>query len=233
MEIDYLEELIKYLKALSFISFENKNDKLYIKINENTSKDELVSFLNVLYDYEYKLTLENKNIVILDFKHLQTEVLSELFKFSFTYDNLCDANVLLNILNLIKTYNSLEDSFFDNTNICFDTIDKLLDIKLEIRDEIKEFQRKLSIYFISVFKSYNKQHYSPLDIHIKLPLIYKNLFMSSDILTLFGIFAVSPDFSTTECVYIDDALDIVFPLLEKAKVSSSLLTDFINNFKSC
>lgn len=231
MENNIKNELINYLNTNNYIEF-NENEYLNIKIKNTINKTDLIAFLSKLYEFETKLSLENKNNVILNIKDLDLELLVELFKFSFKYNDLCDATVLLNIINLIKIYNSLDDSFFNDERICVSSIDMLLDLKLELQDELKDFQKQLSIYFISLFKSYNKLVYTPLDSSIDLPIIYKNIFMSTDLLTLSGIFSVSEDFSTQECVYINNALEIIFSLHEKTLVSTALMNDFLKGINN-
>ena len=119
---------------------------------------------------------------------------------------------------------TLERLFFNDSKIYVNSIEDLLDVKLDLTDELKGFQKQLSIYFISLFKSYNKFSYEPLDKHIELPEIYKNIILSLDILTLSGIFSVSEPFSTNECVYIDSAIIYMNELLMKGTISSNLFS---------
>jgi hypothetical protein len=135
--------------------------------------------------------------------------------------------MLLNIINYIKSGTKLNDVFFENENIYVTSIVDLLNLKLAIKKELDEFIRKLSIHFIALFKSYNKLSFTPLDKHIQLPNIYKSIFLSSDILTLSGIFALSKNFEIDECVYIEDAYHILNELLLKSSIGINLMNDFL------
>ena len=78
-----------------------------------------------------------------------------------------------------------------------------------------------------MFKSYNKTNYTPLDKHKPLPKLYKALFMTSDFLTLSGIFSVSKPFSTEECVYLDDAVECLINLQLKGQFGIDFLNDLV------
>ena len=78
-----------------------------------------------------------------------------------------------------------------------------------------------------MFKSYNKTSYSPLDNHIKLPAIYEKIFLSLDLLTLSGIFSVSPSFSTDECVYIEESMLYVSNIMRKNIIAMGMMNAFL------
>lgn len=216
------EEFVSTINTVNGIVIDELQP-LKIRITNVILKNDMIETLGKIFDYEKDL--ENVN-VILDLKGLDTEVLLEAIKYALTREDLKDPVMILNILNLVKIYNTLDDSFFENKNIYVSSIEDMLDLKLSLRNELKSFSKQLSIYFISLFKSYNKISYNPLDSHIQLPNIYSAIFLSSDILTLSGIFAVSETFSTENCVYIDDSFKYISNLLTKNVVA----LDFMNGF---
>lgn len=204
-------------------------DEEYLNIKITSTNDcNIVEYLKVIYEYEN--TLE-KNNVLLDLKGLPLKDLEEAIKYSLSFENLNDAVMILNIINLIKTYNNLEDSFFENKDIYVNNLEELLDLKLSLRSEIKEFSKKLSIYFLSLFKSYPKTSYTPTDVHIKLPSIYANIIMGTDLYTLSGIFSFSETFDTKECVYIDEAFKYLSNLLMKNSISMAFFNAFMEENK--
>ena len=101
-----------------------------------------------------------------------------------------------------------------------------MDLKLSLRQDLKDFSKKLSIYFISLFKSYPKSTYTPTDVHIKLPNIYANIILGTDLYTLSGIFSFSDTFDTKECVYIDEAFKYISNLLMKNSISMAFFNMF-------
>ena len=212
------EELIKTISDDFVEVLEGEND-LTVNVKEGIEKDTLLSILKEIFDYE----TETKKIVYLNLKGLNISLVTEAIRYSLTREDLRNPYMILNIINLIKIYNTLDDSFFNDSKIYVNSIEDLLDVKLDLTDELKKFQRQLSIYFISLFKSYNKFSYEPLDKHIELPEIYKNIILSLDILTLSGIFSVSEPFSTEECIYIDSAILYMNELLMRCSMSVKLL----------
>ena len=121
-------------------------------------------------------------------------------------------------MSILKLYNNL----YNRNNG-----EDLLDIKLELSEDLAKFQKQLSIYFISLFKSFNKTSYEPLDKHIDLPETFKNIIMALDILTLSGIFSVSEPFMTSDCIYINNANLIMFELLAKGSLSAHLINNLL------
>lgn len=203
-----------------------KKDKNIYKVNvsDKISKENLLLLLNDIYTIECEESFTD--IILLNLRGLSVDLLSSAIKYSLQMENLKDPLMTLNIINLIKIYNTLDESFFSNEDNYFTCIDDLIDLKLLIRDELKAFSKKLSIYFISLFKSYNKLTYTPSDNIVKLPNIYRIILLSTDIMTLSGIFSASGTFDTKECVYIDDGVVILSQLLMKHSISMAFFDKF-------
>jgi hypothetical protein len=171
-------------------------------------------------------------IVMFDLKHASKEQKVEGLKFGFNTPDLIDPLMQLNLYNLVKSYKSMDDSFFDSSDVYFNDIEELLDIKLSLGTEIKAFIKQISIYFLSLFKSFNKFVFTPADEHVALPLLYKNIILSSDIGTLAGIFAKSPEFSTKELVYIDEAFTYLETLISRFQVGLDLMNLFLEGLEN-
>ena len=215
------EELLEQIKN-DFVEIIDDEAGLKINVKDGIDKDSLLSIIKIVFDYE----VEN-DPVFLNLKGLQSALITEAVRYSLSREDLRDPYMLLNIINLIKIYNTLDDSFFENKEVYVSSIEDLLDIKLELTDDLAKFQKQLSIYFISLFKSFNKTSYEPLDKHIELPDTYKNIIMTLDILTLSGIFSVSGPFMTSDCVYIDNANMILLELLAKGSLSAYLMNNIL------
>ena len=215
-------ELVNQIES-EFVKCEVSEDGMIVSVKDGIDKDTLINDLKLIYDFESS----EEAIVFLNLKGLNTSLLTEAIKYSLTREDLRNPYMLLNIINLIKIYNTLDDSFFANEKIYVSSIEDLLDVKLDLTSEIAEFQKKLSIFFISLFKSFNKTQYEPLDKHIDLPDIYRNIILSLDILTLSGIFSVSEPFSTSECIYINNANVYLTELLARGSLSALLMNNLL------
>lgn len=205
-----------------------KEKNIYeVKVSDQINETDLLSVLNDVYEFESKENLEEK--VLLRLKGLKVELLSSAIKYSLSREDLKDPLMILNIINLIKIYNSSDESFFSNEDNYLTCLEDFIDIKLMLRNELKAFRKKLSVYFISLFKSYNKFTYTPSDVCIQLPNIYKIILLGTDFMTLSGIFATSDGFNTNECVYISDGLSILSQLLMKHSISMAFFDKFAEN----
>ena len=162
---------------------------------------------------------------------MNTELKAEAIKYALSREDLKDPVTSLNIFNLIKTYNTLDDSFFEDENVWVNSLEDLLDLKLEIHDELKIFVKQFSIYFLSLIKSYNKMIYTPLDNHIDLPQIYKTLFLSMDFMTASSIFSISDPINTEDLIYIDNSTSYLIEMMVKNCLGIGLLNAFLEQHK--
>lgn len=223
---EIIDELKKNMLSNTY-NLKIENESIYISFIDTINNVDLLENLKIIYDLEANLYAKNEKFDInLNLKNLSIELITKAISFSLKYENLADKNMILNIINLIKIYNTLDDSFFIDDNIYFNSIEDFIDLKLELKDELEAFIRQLSIYFISLFKSYNKLTYTPQDTYIKLPNVYSIILLSLDFLTLSGIFSISKSFSTNECVYIENSLAYITTLLQKNILSIDLMNSF-------
>lgn len=220
--------MIEKIKNLKDIIVLQDKANIICSFNNDISVEQLLKNLKFIYDLENQLDSNNLHVQL---KNLSLEKKVEAIKFALTYENLKDSLMLLNIFNLIKTYNTLDDSFFENQYIFISDIQELLDLKLEINDQLKQFTKQLSVYFISLFKSYNKISFTPLDIHIQLPNIYKYIILSSDLLTLSSIFSISQYFNTKQCIYIDNAMHYINELTLKNNIGINFINKLFQEQK--
>lgn len=217
-----LENFITKYKDV--INVTETDELIRVKVNNKINEVDLVSFVNELYDIENEVVDKNEKNIGLDLKGLDLKYIEEIVKLSLKREDLVDPLMILNITNFIKIYNTLNSSFFENQDVYISELSDLLDLRLDLQEELEDFVQQLSIYFISLFKSYNKLTYAPNDIHKPLPKVFKAIFLTSNFLTLSGIFASSKPFSTEQCIYLDDALDCIYSLETK----SGLEFKFIN-----
>ena len=150
--VEFSYDLIKTNK----VERNDENGKKIIELLPQTdiTSDELLELLNYVYNLENNE--EFKDTILLQLKGLNKNLLIDAFKYSLSREPI----MILNIINLIKIYNNLNDNFFQDENIYISSKADLLDIKKNLKPELKEFVKKVSIYFLSVIKSYNKVTYT-------------------------------------------------------------------------
>lgn len=210
------DELLKILQ-------ENKNEDIFLFFDENLSVSELVEKVKeVVINKD-----ENKNHIFLRLKNFSYEHKKAILDFAIHYDDLNDIVLMLNVINLIKCYNDLEDSYFADENVLVSSIDELLDLSIDLSESISYLKKKVSIAFMSIFKSYHKFEFADTDTHVALSCMLKNIFLSCDLLTLSSIFGTSDKFSTDELYYVDNALFFVQELMMKNAIFKDLSVEIL------
>ena len=211
------EEFITSIKEFNGIEV-NDGETIGLKITNDI--DKIDDVLNLITQYE------EDNTLILNIKGLSVEKLKEIFRYSFENPSIKDPIICLNIINLIKSYNTLDDSFFENQKICVSSIEDFLDLKLCLKEYIKKFIKQFSIYFLSIIKSVGKVSFLPSDEFIDIPRLYDILFMSLDFQTICIIFSKSGSFDTSECKYVRDNMKYTDSFLIKNELSRFLMDTF-------
>lgn len=226
-----VKELVNNLNLAEGYKCDVVADDRNIVIRANELAEDVITVIKEVDSKirDYNTNNENQVILMFDLKGATTCQKIEAIKYAFNTPTLEDPLMQLNLYNLIKSYNNMNDEFFNSSDIYFNSVEELLDVKLALSKEIKAFIRQLSIYYMSLFKSYNKLFFTPSDEHINLPILYKNMILTSDLLTLSGIFAKSPEFSTNDLIYIDDAYIYLTALITRSNNSMNLIDDFLNS----
>ena len=226
-----VKELVNNLNLAEGYKCDVVADDRNIVIRANEQAKDIVTVIKEVDSKirDYNTNNENQVILMFDLKGATTCQKIEAIKYAFNTPTLEDPLMQLNLYNLIKSYNNMNDEFFNSSDVYFNSVEELLDVKLALSKEIKAFIRQLSIYYMSLFKSYNKLFFTPSDEHINLPTLYKNMILTSDLLTLSGIFAKSPEFSTSDLIYIDDAYIYLTALITRSNNSMNLIDDFLNS----
>lgn len=187
-------------------------------INNNISENTLIELLNAFYNFEYThLDTDIRLRVNLDVKKVAC-----LLKHAFKTDNLVDPITLLNIINLIKPCNTLDDEFFKNENIFVNSIEELIDLKLEIKEDLTKFITNLSKYFIGLLKSYNKFDFIGTDDVVTIPPLYEKIILSVDIIILSGVLNLSSDFNIHDCPLIYNSQFYLDKLIGTTQISNYL-----------
>ena len=194
-------------------------------IRLDVGKDSEITWEQILKSYKETDKVEDA-VLMVDLKHATVEKKAEIIKEALRYDNLNDPLMLLNILNLVKVYNTLDDSYFQAEDIFVNSVEELLDLKLAIAPELKEFSKRIAVYFFGLVKSYSKIAFTPADEHIELPNIFKQLFQLLDLATISSILAKSSPFSTSEITYIDNAYVYLSSIISRSNVALDFIEEF-------
>lgn len=216
-----IEELIK---KHSFTALEENR----IKVNKEVSPSDILSFVKEYCDLQAN---EEEWNYYLDLKGVNQKALIEAIKYMLSREDLKDKLVILNIISLIKPCNSLDDEVFKSEDIYFNSLTEFLDFKLALNENFKEFCTTLSIYYVSLFKSYAKLEISFLDDARDMPSLYGTLIASLDFFTLGGIFSKARPFNTDACFVIKSAAAYVSNLADKNKITSSLYEAILTDKK--
>lgn len=211
--LDFGENISKHLTII--------NDNR-VKVLDSIDESELLSFLDI--------ATVDQNLLI-DCKDLSNDKLCVVFRYAMKHDDRSSPLITLNLFNLLKTYNDLEDSFFNNADIYFNQIIDMVDIKIDLDNETQEFLKSFGIYFLSLIKSYNKITYSPIEVVKQLPLLYQVLFSMMDFATAAGIFSRISELDVKECVQIENAHQFLNMMLIKTGMAINFLIDFYNEGK--
>ena len=128
--------------------------KLDVKENSELTWKQVLDSYEELRKYNTNAKKGKEAVMMVNLKHASVEKKAEIIKGALQYDNLADPLMLLNILNLVKVYNTLDDTYFQSEDIFVNSVEELLDLKLAIVPELKEFSKKIAIYFFGLVKSY-------------------------------------------------------------------------------
>jgi len=106
------------------------------------------------------------------------------------YDNIKNTrnvSLLLNLLNILKNYNTFSDSFFNNDDVYINNIEQFLDLKTALHDEIQSLANVIATFYLSIIKSMTKNEYTMLDEYVDMPQFMHAFYSVVDLCTLSGI----------------------------------------------
>lgn len=167
-----------------------------------------------------------ENKIRVNIKKSCFDVKLEAFRIALNDDNLIDPLFISNIMTFVKNSNSYE-GFWEREDVFFNDFEEYTDLKLLLKEEIKKFCTKLCIYFVSIFKYYHKTLSATIDIAVELPMMYKAIMLSYDMMTILMAFPKATDFNTADCLYIRDSASLLNEMLSKYAISYNMLDEFL------
>ena len=189
-----------------------------ISFSDSIAVNEIVDVIKKVNDIE----IESGLTIFINLKPLNIQKIQEILSSLLKCDRLSNASILFNIILLLKTYNTLEDEFFKNKNVYYSSLEDFLDIKNGLKSDIKELNTKLSIYFMSIFRSLNKFEFSFIDNPVQIPELYKNILLSVDVFTIGGILSNNNGFTDKDMLMIKDSYGYVSEITSKIKTTDML-----------
>ena len=209
--------MIIYNKEIELNSDILKNES-EISFSDSIAVNDIVDIIKKVNDIE----IESGLTIFINLKPLNIQKIQEIISSLLKHDRLSNASILFNIILLLKTYNTLEDEFFNNKNVYYSSLEDFLDIKNGLKSDIKELNTKLSIYFMSIFRSLNKFEFSFIDNPVQIPELYKNILLSVDVFTIGGILSNNNGFTDKDMLMIKDSYGYVSEITSKIKTTDML-----------
>jgi hypothetical protein len=160
----------------------------------------------------------------LDIKPLPFELKKAVFKHALTYPDLLNSYMILNIFNLIKGYNTFDDSFFENPSIYFNTLEEFLDIKTDLATEINVFMKQLIVWYLSVLRSCSIVDENA----VTMPFVFQRIILAGDFVSLANIFSKVPDINNIELFVVKDAYVYLTTLVKKFAIGDMLMEALVN-----
>ena len=196
----------------------NRNEENFKKLKENSKENEVIEFKE-----------EKIHNIIFYLKNLPDDIITDIMKYVLQKEDTLNSSFILNILNLIKTYNSFTDDFFNSELIFYRDIMQMVGIKTVLDKEIKQTQKNVAIWFYSIFKSLNKVEYTFMDEHYQIPNMYKRIFQITDLVTIAGIISKSTDFNFSELKNVDNAMYYADDFAKKLTIGNKFLEMFLDD----
>lgn len=155
---------------------------------------------------------------------LETDELCELMRMALTRESMVNTQLLANINILVSGYNTLDDSLFQSPLILFSDIEQLLDVKLTLDKEIKDFQTKTIYWYLSCLYSAHKVEYTYLDQTVKMPNLWRKFLMATNLLTISQIMSKAEPINTSCLVLVENAYPVIMELSANMSLASRILS---------
>ena len=204
-----------------------------IEFDPSVSKDDLISTLRCVYDYENTFDFHDSNNgprIFINLKNLPSQLKAEALKYSMTREDLTNASMIINIVNLTNGISNLNDEFFANKEVYFTSLIDIVTVKSLILNEVKQFCTNMATWLLSSIKSANITEYSVLDEPKKLPRLVECIFLSYDLITLTNYINNGNSVSTDDLYIVENAYYYVIQMCNKNAIAKSLFDGFMENF---
>lgn len=153
----------------------------------------------------YFMTIDASEI--LEIKNLSIEDKIKCFRFFLNCDCITNYSAISNLFILINGITSIDDESLNDVRVFFNDLEEYVDIKLELKQEIEQFKRKLLEYYLGVIQGLNVKlpelkvhitntHYNIL--HLANPMFISKIMLEQ--LKNIDVSSVKPTFNA-ESIY--------------------------------
>lgn len=189
--------------------------------SEDISGEELISTLNDIFKYEAETKVVPE--IIIDLKVLPIQTLICAIKHCLKRDDIRNSSIIMNLFTVVNSYNSLDEKFFEDSRIYVSSLEEYLEVKMNCKEEIKEFATNLTKYFLSCIKSSSKLEYTYLDDVVTIPKVYERMLTTLTILQLSTIMQKANPISTDDLFIIENATVYVNAIALRTSMSYKML----------
>lgn len=210
--------------------FESLKSGGKVSFNSETPKKVVLETVKKINDFEATFDTRSESsvslpVIEIDAKACDTDVLIALLDYAMKREDLVNASLLLNIFNLIKQYNSLSDSYFAHPASYVKSIEEFIDLKASLAPTIKNVCTKLAYWYLGALYSIYKTEVTVIDKLERMPNLYHNLILSSDLFTLSAIFNKGNGINTANLPLVDFSFVYIMELANRLCVTDVFMKD--------
>ena len=92
---------------------------------------------------------------LLNIKNLSTEDKIKSFSFFLKSDVITNYSVISNLFILINGVTNIDDEALNDERVFFNDLEEYVDIKLELKEDIEQFKKKILEYYLGVVQGLN------------------------------------------------------------------------------
>ena len=199
-----------------------------IAFDQSLSSDDICSILGLILYLEEKEFEDKKSSLTISLKGLSTSALVQTYKYLLTRESLINPTAIINISLLINGYNTLDDSMFASKDVYETSLDQLIDIKLELKPELKELQKKIAYWYLGCIKYMSKVEYTYLDDVQKMPNLYYLLIISQSFMSLSSIIQKVNDIDWNTLPIVEHSYFTITQLASKSAIDTKLLNAILD-----
>lgn len=193
-------------------------------IFEEMSVEESIECIKLIHEKELELHNSKTNFELsINFKALDFKTRLEILKYAITNLDLIDSSLILNIFNLVKGYNTFDDSFFESEEIMINNLEEFLDIKSGLKTELDELTKEIARYYISILKTAGVTDFPANNLPKVMPFLYQRIFYISDFISLSNIIRKFTE--VTDLIYVENAESYLNALANRYVFANILMQD--------
>lgn len=199
-----------------------------ITFDNSLSADDICSTLSLILYLEEKEFTDINSSLSISLRGLDTDKLVQAYRCILTRETLINPTIIINISLLINGYNTLDDSMFNSEDVFESSLDQMVDVKLELKQEIKALQNSLAYWYLGCIKYMSKVEYTYLDDVQKMPSLYHLLLLSSTFMSISSVIQKATDIDWNKLPIVEGAYFVVSQLSIKSSIDNKLLSAILN-----